>query len=159
MGAVVMTRLSPTLLTAVLCAVIAPAMARSQEPTGQAWGLLIGVEQYEKAVPLQFTVNDVRQIAETLQQYGGVREQNLLLLTDEAKSEQHKPYRKSLETAIPEFLKQPGPEDSIIIFFSGHGFKDPQGRLYLAPLDCDPANPLVSRPVGGLSRQIQTAGD
>ena len=41
---------------------------------------------------------------------------------------------------LSEFLKKPGPQDSVIVFFSGHGFRDKDGKLYLAPLDIDPTN-------------------
>jgi hypothetical protein len=56
---------------------------------------------------------------------------------------------------LPEFLSRPGPEDRLIVYFSGHGFRDRQGRLFLAPLDCDPADPATTGiPVEWFREQI-----
>ncbi|MCL4195601.1 MAG: caspase family protein, partial [Thermoguttaceae bacterium] len=33
------------------------------------------------------------------------------------------------------------PDEAMILYFSGHGFRDDQNRLYLAAVDCDPADP------------------
>jgi len=36
-------------------------------------------------------------------------------------------------------MAQEAPTDgTLIVYFSGHGFRDAEGRLYLAPLECDP---------------------
>ena len=45
---------------------------------------------------------------------------------------------------MPAFLKQPGPDDAIIVYFSGHGFRDAAGKMYLAPIDCNPDDLLNS---------------
>ena len=48
---------------------------------------------------------------------------------------------------IPAFLAKPGPDDYVLVYFSGHGFKvqkDKQEKLYLAPIDCDPARACVT---------------
>jgi hypothetical protein len=108
------------------------------------WALLIGAEDYQKAAQLQFTVNDVQQLALTLGQYGGYEEKRVRAITDEGKLAGDQPLKASLEAALPEFLKQPQAGDSILVYFSGHGFKDQEGKLYLAPLDCDPANPVAT---------------
>lgn len=113
-------------------------------PKPKPWALLIGVEKYRIASQLQFTVNDVRQLGQTLVQYGGYSRSQMLELTDDGDSEEMKPLKASLESALPLFLKKPGENDSIIVYFSGHGFKDKDGKLYLAPLDCDPADPVAT---------------
>lgn len=111
---------------------------------GHEWALLIGAEKYEKAAELQFTVNDVRQVAQTLVQYGGYAKDRVLQITDDGETPGQQPLKASLEAALPDFLKQPQPGDSIVVYFSGHGFKDKEGKLYLAPLDCDPADPVAT---------------
>ena len=44
-------------------------------------------------------------------------------------------------SVLPAVLAKPGPDDHVLVYFSGHGFKDKDGKLYLAPIDCDPADP------------------
>jgi hypothetical protein len=40
--------------------------------------------------------------------------------------------------AVYDRLKQAGPEDQVVIYYSGHGKLDPGGNLYLAGRDTDP---------------------
>ena len=129
------TRLRATVLAMILAPL--PLAAGAEQ-----WALLIGAEEYEKAAALQFTVNDVRQVAQTLVKYGGLAEDHVLQITDEEQTSGQQPRKAALVAAIPTFLKKPRPGDSILLYFSGHGFKDKTGKLYLAPLDCDPADPV-----------------
>lgn len=117
--------------------------AQSQESSSnrpKQWALLIAAEDYEKAPKLQFTVNDVRRLRETLTKRGGMLESHVLSLTDDGEKLADRPVKASIEALLPAFLKKPGPQDSVIVYFSGHGFRDKDGKLYLAPLDIDPAN-------------------
>ena len=126
-----------------LASVFIGAFAHAQDvPAAKSkqWALLIAAEDYQKAPKLQFTVNDVRRLHETLTKRGGVLESHILSLTDDGKDPTDRPIKTSIESLLPEFLKKPGPRDSVIVFFSGHGFRDKDGKLYLAPLDIDPAN-------------------
>jgi uncharacterized caspase-like protein len=120
----------------------APVQAQqpSARPEGRTWAVLIGVQKYHRANPLRFTINDVRQLADTLHRRGGITSEQILELTDDAPNPRYQPLRASLMAELPEFLAKPGPEDRLIVYFSGHGFHA-QGKLFLAPLDCDPANP------------------
>ena len=43
-------------------------------------------------------------------------------------------------------------EDRVLLYFSGHGFRDAQNRLYLAAVDCDPEAGGI--PVGWLRKQL-----
>ena len=123
----------------------AKAQAPESGPSqGRTWALLIGVERYHRANPLRFTLSDVRELAKTLRIRGGVQPEQMLELVDDAPNPRFQPLRASLMAELPEFLAKPGPEDRLIVYFSGHGFRDAQGRLFLAPLDCDPANPAAT---------------
>jgi hypothetical protein len=121
-----------------------PNLCLAGKANGNEWALLIEAEGYQKAPPLQFTANDVHQIVRTLIQYGGYQESRILKITDDGDSDDSRPLKTVLEKTLPEFLKQPAKEDSILVYFSGHGFRDKSGKLYLAPLDCDPANPVAT---------------
>jgi len=118
--------------------------ARPSEDAGsgaQKRALLIGVERYHRAPRLRFTNNDVAMIAQTLKQRGDYDEQNILEITDTALNPRFQPLRASLLAEIPAFLGKAGPADLVLVYFSGHGFRDKDGKLYLAPIDCDPGNP------------------
>ncbi|MDZ4847944.1 MAG: caspase family protein [Pirellulaceae bacterium] len=120
------------------------SIARSEEAKPQQWAILIGVEKYERASPLQFTVNDVKQIANTLVIRAGVPRDHILEITDQRTEPRLQPRKESLIAKLPEWLSKPGEHDSMIVYFSGHGFRDKEGKLYLAPLECDPADPTAS---------------
>ena len=105
---------------------------------GRLWAVLIGVESYEKASPLRFTINDVLQISQTLSQRGGARSQDIVTFTDNAPRANRKPLRDVLMAELPRWLAKPHASDRILVYFSGHGFRDDSGRLYLATQDCDP---------------------
>ncbi len=118
-----------------------------QEPGpahGRLWVLLIGVEKYHRANRLHFTLNDVRELAKTLRTRCGVEPEQMLELTDDAPNPRFQPLRASLMAELPGFLARPAAGDRLIVYFSGHGFRDTQGRLFLAPLDCDPADPAAT---------------
>ncbi len=114
-----------------------PAQART-------WALLIGAEKYHRANPLRFTLNDVRELAKTLRTRGGVQAEQMLELTDDAANPRFQPLRASLMAELPEFLAKPAADDRLIVYFTGHGFRDAKGQLFLAPLDCDPADPAAT---------------
>jgi len=117
-----------------------------QEPGpshGRLWAVLIGVEKYQRANPLRYTLNDVRELAKTLRRRGGVASEQMLELTDDAPDRELQPLRTSLMAELPKFLARPAPGDRLIVYFTGHGFSK-NGRLFLAPLDCDPADPAAT---------------
>jgi uncharacterized caspase-like protein len=119
------------------------------------WALLIGIEKYHRATPLRFTINDVQQLTETLVARGGYGKDQILQITDTASNPQFQPLKASIVAELPQWLKKIGPDDTAIIYFSGHGFRDAEGKMYLAPIDCDPANPAPTGiPVEWFREQI-----
>jgi hypothetical protein len=83
----------------------------------------------------------VEQLAATIRERSADKKTSILKIVDTAENPRYQPLRASLLDQIPKFLKRPGPSDRVIIYFSGHGFRDDEGKLYLAPIDCDPKNP------------------
>lgn len=102
------------------------------------WAYLVGVEDYQKAPKLAYTVNDVKKLAEVLTQYGHCDPNGILELTDQENERGKQPYQASILYSLPRFVKSPEAQDTVIVYFSGHGFRADDGRLYLAPIDCDP---------------------
>jgi len=138
--------LNRVLRTAVMCVagLAVAAFGRpllADEPkaeTGKQWALLIGVEKYHRAPRLRFTINDVRVLGQTLKERGGVSEDRIFEMTDDAQNPRFQPLKTSIEAELPKWLDKVGAKDQLIVYFSGHGFRDKEGKMYLAPLDCDP---------------------
>jgi|GEM_PF-2139162 len=132
---------------ACLALILAVTAVRADEPKGKGgrqWAVLIGVEKYTKANPLSFTVNDVRQLSETLQTRGDYKKENLLEITDKGATQERQPFKDSILNGLSSWLSKAAPEDTMLIYFSGHGFQDKAGKMYLAPIDCDPQDPSAT---------------
>ena len=117
------------------------AQDEGTSPPGDSWALLIGAQEYTQAPPLSFIVNDVKQLSETLIRYGGYDRSRVEQITDEGTTAERQPLKATLERAIPRFLDRVKPGDTVLLYFSGHGFRADDGGLFLAPLDCDPKQP------------------
>jgi uncharacterized caspase-like protein len=119
------------------------------------WAVLIGAERYHRVTHLKYTVNDVRELSATLQSRGGYGADQILLMTDDEPNDRFKPLRTNIMAELPAQFDKAAPGDSMVVYFSGHGFRDDAGKLYLAPLDCDPADPAATGvPVEWLREQI-----
>jgi len=105
---------------------------------GREWALLIGIEKYHRVPQLLYTTNDVRQLATTLRKRGGYAEDCVLEMSEQSANPRFQPLKASIEAELASWLKQPGPEDTVLVYFSGHGFRDAAGKMYLAPIDCNP---------------------
>jgi formylglycine-generating enzyme required for sulfatase activity len=112
------------------------SFAQGEIDKSKRWALIIGIGQYESKDdinPLRFAVNDATAIKEALvdPQTGTFLESHVLLLTD---SVSQRPTRANILDRLAVLEKQIKPEDTLLIFFSGHGY--PKGReIYLLPQD------------------------
>ncbi|MCE9607986.1 MAG: caspase family protein [Planctomycetia bacterium] len=109
----------------------------------KSWALLIGCGEYEKARRLDFIRRDVDTLRETLVARGGYDPKRITAIHDGA-ADDKKPRRAVIEQAVTTFLAQPAADDRIVVYFSGHGFRAADGKMYLAPIDCDPESPEKS---------------
>ena len=120
-------------------------VATKQRATERArrWAILIGVSTYEDDQgigSLKYCVADVRLIYEVLTgPLGGFARQNVLVMTDDAATAMHRPTYSNLVTMIPRWLEDVGPEDDVLIAFSGHGLEE-GGECYLLPRDAKRGN-------------------
>jgi hypothetical protein len=122
---------------AALLLIPSAARADSGSAKGRFWALLIGVEKYERVPQLRHTLNDVRQIARTLRERDGFKDECRLEMTEDSTDQQRQPRKATIEQEVPAWLKKPAPDDTVLVYFTGHGFRDAKGTMYLAPLDCD----------------------
>lgn len=119
---------------------IAQGAATSQVGTGRAWALLIGVDKYMHLPRLRFCSADAKLLGRILTRQCGFDPDRVLVMTDAQTDPAYWPVRSNLVVKIPGWLRLVQPDDRVIVLFSGHGFLDERGRMYLAPLDCDGDN-------------------
>ena len=122
------------------------------------WAVLIGVEGYTKVRPLKYCVADVELLEEILVDRGGVnRNQHILAMTDEA-PEERQPTRDNILREVADFLKQSRAGDTVLVYFSGHGFREPGGSTFLAPIECDPEHlGLTGVPLATLRQYVESS--
>jgi hypothetical protein len=105
---------------------------------GQA--LVIGVANYLQVNPLPETVlNDARALAALLTDPAacGYLPANVRQLLDSQAT------AANIRAALADLAARAGPDDTAVVFFSGHGGRDGSGdeaRQYLLPYDCDPGD-------------------
>jgi len=127
-----------TMLLVCAFASVRTARAADTPNTGRSWAVLIGVEKYHRVPGLVYTINDVRQLATTLRTRDGFAEDSILEMVDDATNPRFQPFKANIEAELPAWLQQPGPDDAVLVYFSGHGFRDASGKMFLGPLDCNP---------------------
>ncbi len=109
-------------------------------PTGRfahGHALVIGVAHYPQVRPLPETVlDDARDLSTLLVDPAvcGYPPENVRLLLDaEANG-------ANVRSALTDLATRAGPDDTVVVFFSGHGAYDPgggEGQQYILPYDCD----------------------
>lgn len=116
--------------------------AFAQEPPGERWAVLIGVNDYADLNDLQYGKSDAATLAERLTQAGFTRE-NVFLLADGAADSKDLPTRSNIETRIRNVLRVAEPGDLVLVSFSGHGVHL-DGKTYLCPADARTESPATT---------------
>lgn len=109
-----------------------------RKASGRQVALLIGVEQYKNVPPLMFVRNDVQRLGVILRERGGF--DDVVELSDGATDEKKWPIKETIMSTVSKWLQSRAKDDTVVVYFSGHGFRDAEGVMYLAPLDADPVN-------------------
>lgn len=97
---------------------------------GRVYVLLIGVNEYaSRAVqPLRFAVADVLAVRELLRRRMDLGDDRCLTLTSPAQAGGELPRRPEVLRTLDKFSKAPtGPEDTLLLYFAGHGFSLGEG--------------------------------
>jgi uncharacterized caspase-like protein len=143
-----------TVFLMIVASITCPASGqdkRQLRPIGQAapatdqgrqWAVVIGVNEYiDPAIPaLKYCVADAQLMAKQLTERCGYDDQRVLLITDNQPRAHLRPIKRNLQVQVPDWLKRAQKGDTVIVFFSGHGFLDDRGQGFLAPQDCELAN-------------------
>jgi tetratricopeptide (TPR) repeat protein/uncharacterized caspase-like protein len=115
---------------------LATAAGAQQPAQKKTWALIVGVSKYQKlpgGQQLQFADRDAASVAEALEKRGVSPLNVRLLIGAEATT-------AAIKSAIGNWLAKSASEsDTVIIFFSGHGFFERDfGESYLLGYDSDP---------------------
>jgi uncharacterized caspase-like protein len=112
--------------------------------SGRLVGLCVGVSRYaDSRLRLRFPADDARAMAKELGRQGAgeqslYRGAQVTALTDEAAT------REAVQEALSRLLGTCGADDTVVLFLSGHGWRDPDGRFYFATHEVRRDRPEVS---------------
>ncbi len=103
---------------------------------GEYWALIIGIDLYAHAPKLQTAVSDAAGVRDVLiERYGFRRERIVELLNEQAT-------RTNIEQELYQMGQKVGREDSVFIYYAGHGLYDEEGNLgWWIPVEGQPKNP------------------
>ncbi|MDP6960364.1 MAG: PEGA domain-containing protein [Dehalococcoidia bacterium] len=113
----------------------------AKKTTGKRWALIIGVEEYEDAEinSLRYSVDDAEALYNFLTDpdKGRFKAENVRLLVDSATEKRLKPIKANILHYLKEWLvPKVEVDDTVLIFFSGHGMMYGDHK-YLLPADTD----------------------
>ena len=122
-----------------------------QEERAKRWAVLIGVDAYEDTLgigSLKHCSRDMKLLYSVLTSpSGGFFPDNVLVMTADAERDVHRPTYSNMVTLLPLWLAAAGPQDDVLIAFSGHGVAQ-DGQAYLLPSTARSANiPLTAVPM------------
>src|SRR4051812_42774923 len=98
---------------ALLCAatVLSEPLARAE-----TYALLVGINDYAKARPLRGSVNDIRRIREVVTSDLLIPDRNVTILLDAQAT------KANILAALHRLADQSKPGDSLLWYYSGHGW-------------------------------------
>jgi formylglycine-generating enzyme required for sulfatase activity len=129
-----------SLVLAAACVLVPTATARSAEP--KKWALLVGVNDYVQFRDLAYAGADASALGEALI-LSGFDPERVFLLSDGAEEARYKPFKKNIEKQLEIVLKVAGPDDLVIVSFSGHGIHV-DGKSYFCPSEADDEDPAAT---------------
>ncbi len=99
--------------------------------------LLVGVDQYasKSITPLSYACSDVRKIGDALIEIDFPAKNIRTLVGDGPVGD--RPTRAVILAALDELLAKSGPNSTVFVVFSGHGFETPDGRSAFCPEDVE----------------------
>ncbi|MBQ6827872.1 MAG: caspase family protein, partial [Thermoguttaceae bacterium] len=99
--------------------------------SSSCYALLIGVDKYDNITPLNYASSDAEAIRETLLKIG-FPEENIWRFTSKG-SRYELPTKANIEKAFEEILAEAGPNATIFVAMSGHGFETKDGEAAFCP--------------------------
>ncbi|NLY01124.1 MAG: formylglycine-generating enzyme family protein [Rhodopirellula sp.] len=107
------------------------------------WAVVVGVTTYlDPAVRAwESGVPDARLVYGALVERAGYSAERVLLITDDQPKPHLRPLGINLRTQISAWLAHAAANDTVLLFYAGRAFVRPGGRAYLAPQECESAQP------------------
>jgi len=117
--------------------IIIEKVKKTSGVTESRWAVIIGISKYQHSgqnslTNLVFADDDAKAFARSLQNLGWSKSHINLLVDEEAT-------HRNVMIALESWLSKAGPNDQIILYWSGHGFPDPEDpkKVYFACYDTD----------------------
>jgi len=108
-----------------------PVVSAMASATGSYYALIIGNNDYRHMVKLKTAVNDATSLEKILKNQYGFQTKRLVNAT-----------RSEILSGINDFRKRLGENDSLLIYYAGHGeFDKTAGKAYWLPIDAQQDNP------------------
>ena len=114
-----------------------PNLPQTYDQKGMQWAVVVGLSEYANSGQnglsnLVYADDDARAFANSLKQQGW-SDSHIKLLTNKEATE------RNIKIALESWLTKAGPDDMIVLFWSGHGFPDPEDpeKVYFACYDTD----------------------
>ena len=98
-------------------------------PVGKSWFFGIGINDYQHFPSLNNAVRDVKAILEVLQERYDINEAETL--TDGQAT------RRNILRKLEKLSKKVGPDDKLLVYFSGHGYLSRGGLGFWVPADAE----------------------
>lgn len=97
-----------------------------EKQRGKIWAAVIGINHYQNTRNLKYAVNDARAFKNYLTEYVGIPDEHIFFLIDESAT------RAKIQSLLgTKIRRKAGKEDTVIIFYAGHG------GVETDPLDLD----------------------
>lgn len=99
------------------------------------WALVVGIDKYDDPglTSLNFAAEDAKLIAKALE---GLHFERIVSLTSDSTDPELRPTKANILQRLVLIEKDARPEDTIVFYFSGHGFSGDDGSCYLSTQDC-----------------------
>ncbi len=120
-----------------ICLLLALTAAVSAETAGRKWAIVIGINRYQNPgiTPLRFAEADARKLAEALVSHGGFQPKDVFVLTTD-RTGYELPTRTNVAFRFDFLIKNMGPNDTLLVYFSGHGV-EVEGQSFLLTAEAD----------------------
>gem|GEM_PF-933685 len=101
--------------------------------TGEYWAVLIGIDEYAYAPNLESAVKDVQAVRAVLEARYGFHPSRIKQLLNAQAT------RKNIENTLYALSREAGPEDSVFIYYAGHGqYDQARDHGWWVPTDGEP---------------------
>ena len=101
--------------------------------TGEYWAVLIGIDEYAYAPNLESAVKDVQAVRAVLESRYGFHPSRIKQLLNAQAT------RKNIENTLYALSREAGPEDSVFIYYAGHGqYDQARDHGWWVPTDGEP---------------------